>query len=433
MTSVKQDTAAGPRRPITRAQAAWLDAESASWVEAGDLAPEQRARILDSYATESGEHRSMMALMLLGTLMFAIGILLLIGYNWSGLHANVKVAILLASVAAAYGGSALASARGRSTIAEVAAFAGVLLFGNAIFLISQVLHTQGDLPDAFMWWAIGALATTILVHSRSVGIAAAALVLVWAIAALVDVNRPLVTFAFVWLATVWCAYRIGSPTMVRVSAAAAAFWVVAVTHRQEAVAVGATALTACALFAVGSWHPAPGKMSRAWQNTSLAILLVTFVPLLIPDFHDDVQGWSATVPGVVAGIVLVAAALSPLARIRSTADVVVGLTAMIVIGWFGCVAAGLVGGPTTARLGTILFSVLSLVLAVGLIRAALRLDSTASLILGVGFALAFLIVRWVSLIDSMLWSGLMLLMASAGFFVVARLWRGRRQLQPSAL
>ena len=38
MTSVKQDTAAGPRRPITRAQAAWLDAESASWVEAGDLA-----------------------------------------------------------------------------------------------------------------------------------------------------------------------------------------------------------------------------------------------------------------------------------------------------------------------------------------------------------------------------------------------------------
>ena len=142
--------------------------------------------------------------------------------------------------------------------------------------------------------------------------------------------------------------------------------------------------------------------------------------------------WSATVPGVVAGIVLVAAALSPLARIRSTADVVVGLTAMIVIGWFGCVAAGLVGGPTTARLGTILFSVLSLVLAVGLIRAALRLDSTASLILGVGFALAFLIVRWVSLIDSMLWSGLMLLMASAGFFVVARLWRGRRQLQPSA-
>jgi hypothetical protein len=290
---------------------------------------------------------------------------------------------------------------------------------------------QGDLPDAFMWWAIGALTTTLLVGWRSVGIAAAALVLAWAIAALIDVSRPLAAFAFVWLAAVWCAYRIGSPTMGRVSAAAAAFWVVAVTHRHEAVVVGATALMACALFAVGSWHPVPGKMSRAWQNSSLAILLVTFVPLLIPDFHDDVPQWSATLPDVAAGVVLAVAALSPFARIRSTADVVVGLAAMVVIGWFGGIAAGLIGGPTTARLGTILFSILSLVVAVGLIRAALRLDSTASLILGVGFALAFLIIRWVSLIDSMLWSGAMLLLASAGFFIVARLWRGRRQLVPS--
>jgi hypothetical protein len=49
------------------------------------------------------------------------------------------------------------------------------------------------------------------------------------------------------------------------------------------------------------------------------------------------------------------------------------------------------------------------------------------------FALAFLLVRWASLVDSMLWSGVMLLVASAGFFGIARLWGGRNRRHPPAL
>jgi uncharacterized membrane protein len=359
-------------------------------------------------------------------------VLLLVGYNWSGLHANVKVAILLASVAVAYAASAFAAARQHPTVADVAALAAVLLFGNAIFLIGQVLHMHGDLPDAFMWWTIGALVTAVLVHSRTVGIAAASLVLAWTFAAIVDVQRPLLTFAIVWGATVWFAYRIGSPTMVRLSAIAAAFWIVALSHPQQEFAVALTALAASALYAVGVWHRGGSKLSRAWQHTGLAILLVTFVPLLIPEFHDDARRWSATWPGLAGLSVLALAGVSPLARMRSAADAAVGAAAVVLIAWMALAGLGAGGGTLAPRVGTIAFSVLSLVLAVGLIRAALQTDSTASLVLGVGFALVFLIVRWVSLIDSMLWSGLMLLAASAGFFVVARLWRGRRHSQPVA-
>jgi hypothetical protein len=58
--------------------------------------------------------------------------------------------------------------------------------------------------------------------------------------------------------------------------------------------------------------------------------------------------------------------------------------------------------------------------------------------MGVLFAVVFLLVRWLSLIDSMLWSGSMLLLASAGFFAIAKLWSGRarrtpRRLEPAAL
>ena len=48
---------------------------------------------------------------------------------------------------------------------------------------------------------------------------------------------------------------------------------------------------------------------------------------------------------------------------------------------------------------------------------------------GVLFGLGFLIVRWISLIDNLLWSGLILIAASAGLFAVARAWRHSR---PSA-
>ena len=187
-----RSTAAAPSTALSPRQARWLDAESARWVADGHLDAGQRARILALYRTTSSEQRSMLALMLLGTLMFSIGVLLLVGYNWSGLHANVKVAILLASVAAAYAGSAFASARRHPTVAEIAALAAVLLFGNALFLIAQVLHMTGDLPDAFMWWTIAALVTAVLVRSRTVGIAAASLVLAWTFAAIVDVQRRLV-------------------------------------------------------------------------------------------------------------------------------------------------------------------------------------------------------------------------------------------------
>jgi hypothetical protein len=93
--------------------------------------------------------------------------------------------------------------------------------------------------------------------------------------------------------------------------------------------------------------------------------------------------------------------------------------------WLELTISGYVGQPHWHRLSVIAFSVLALALSVSLIRKALMDNTGMHLTFGVLFGLAFLLVRWASLIDSMLWSGLMLLGASAGFFAVARLWRDR--------
>jgi hypothetical protein len=111
------------------------------------------------------------------------------------------------------------------------------------------------------------------------------------------------------------------------------------------------------------------------------------------------------------------------------ADTAIVLTAAVISIWLCLLALGVSAQSAWAYGATFGFSLLALGLSVAFIRKALGSDSGLDLTFGVLFALAFLIVRWVSLIDSMLWSGVMLLIASAGFFAVARLWQ-RRERRP---
>ena len=92
-----------PSRKLSRRTFNWLETESRLWVETGTLDEAARARILSRYDTESLPHRGTMALTLIAVLMCAIGVLLVIGYNWDRISATVKVVMIMASVAAAFG------------------------------------------------------------------------------------------------------------------------------------------------------------------------------------------------------------------------------------------------------------------------------------------------------------------------------------------
>jgi hypothetical protein len=205
------------------------------------------------------------------------------------------------------------------------------------------------------------------------------------------------------------------------------------------VIVGLAALAACAFAAVGTWHAPSSRMALAWRSSGLAILLVAFVALLSTEIHRQgmYEGRSLSIERHAMPLaLLLLVAVSPLLRWigllkreqaspPDAAAVMAVVTAIAVAVWLALIAAGYSGSDTWKLGATTAFSLLSLGLAVSLIRTALDTDRSSTLAFGVGFALAFLIVRWASLIDSMLWSGLMLLAASGGFFVIARLWRNR--------
>lgn len=415
---------------IPRSRLAWLEKESARWRDAGLIEADVRNRILEGYDAVSGERQGLLALIVLAVLMCGIGLLLVIGYNWDRIPPAVKIGLIMTAVAAAFAGAAYAYAKGRAVAGETLAFAGTLLYGNAIWLIAQVLHIQGHFPDAFLWFGIGALACAFLVGSRWIGIEAVILFAAWILFEAGFAARPIVLFVPLWALCVYLAHRLASPAMLALASLSAGGWVAIATGSAPGGFVAAAAMLAgCALFAAGRVAGEQETMRRAWQASGLLVVLVALVPMMVTDAYkyvlfDSTEATRAAL--VVAAVTGVVALGGVFWRPTTAADAGVAAVAVSAAAWALAMQSGALGDSHTTRVvGTALFSILALVVSVTLIRRALHSDVTLDLVLGVLFALAFLIVRWVSVIENLLWSGGLLLVAGAGLLLIARLWKTR--------
>ena len=411
---------------IARATLDWLEHESARWRDEGVVDEVARGRILGGYAAAPAHNRGMIALVLFAVTLCATGLLLLIGYNWDRIPVTVKVALLVGAVALAFIASAVAYARDRSGVGETLAFAGTLLFGNAIWLVAQVLHISGHFPDAFLWLSIGCLACAWLLQSRLMGIEAALAAAARIGAEAPFGDHPVVPFALLSAAGIWVAYRIGSAWMIRILALAAAVWVFLSTidSSPTAMALGAFTLAGCAIYNAGRWRAGDAALGRAWKESGLLVLLVAMVPLMISFTHRQVppHGTSGAAEAIVVGVAI-AAALAAVRRRPAPADLGVTLATVVTLAW--TFTAGDSPSAAFVRLAVLAFSVVTLVLAVTHIRTAFHAGATSDLVFGLLFGLAFLIVRWTSVLENLLWSGLLMLVAGGGLLLVARMWRHR--------
>ena len=415
---------------ISRGRLAWIEEQSAAWRDTGLIDEATRTRILDRYTVESNERRSMIALVLVAVLMCGIGLLLLIGYNWARIPAAAKVTSACLLVAATFVISALAYARGRATIGEILAFAGTFVFGNAIWLIAGVLHIEGHYPDGFWWFGVGALSTALLLGSIYVGFGAALLFGFWIIVEGASSSQAAFSFLPVWTLLVVHAYRMQSPALLRIVAFLAPLWVFAMNWDESAVWFGATVLTAGAVYFAGGLIRSSEQIRGAWQSSGLTALLVALIPLMVSDVHEDLGAVRPIALTVATAAIAGAITLwGTLTRLRDVKDVAVGCVLAATAVWTIVVGGDLIDGTAAATIlsATILFSAATLGLAVSLIRGALRSSSTQELVFGVVFALAFLIVRWVSVLENLLWSGALLVATGAALLWIARLWRTRER------
>jgi hypothetical protein len=223
--------------------------------------------------------------------------------------------------------------------------------------------------------------------------------------------------------------------MLYATALAGALWVTTATAgaAHDVVLPAAVVLTGCALFAAGRWPRGEEPMRMAWRVAGLIVLLVAFVPLMVTAAHRSIHDGAGATASLVVAIVLALVAIAAVAvRPTTAADAGVAAVAAVTTIWAAAVWSGLLpAGSIATRVGTVAFSALAVAMGLTLIRTALGSHRMVDLAFGVLFALAFLIVRWVSVIENMLWSGAFLLVTGGGLLLVARLWRSRRYSDPA--
>ncbi len=91
-------------------------------------------------------------LLLLGTVLLAVGVVFFVAANWGALHAFVRMGLVAAAMVAATGAAAVL---GLSTLSgRAAALLGGLLFGPLLALYGQTYQTGADSYGLFATWAL---------------------------------------------------------------------------------------------------------------------------------------------------------------------------------------------------------------------------------------------------------------------------------------
>lgn len=413
------------RLPISPRRLRWLSAQKDLWVREGLISTADAERLLGAYDTDSsGARRSRLLFITLcglALLMFSVGVLLLIGYNWNAIPREAKVGIIFSAVIAAFAGSAVAYARAKPIGGELLAFVGTLFYGNAIWLLAQVFHIQSHWPDGLMWWAFGALVAAHALSSKMIGHEAVILMAIWTSSEIGWFTRPHYAFLPALAAAIWLALRLSSASLAATSLLSGVLWLTVVTSRAwnaDPLVASMLTLAGCAMFASGEAGIARWP-ARAAQFCGLAVLLSGLLTGTFTSTHQTWRPWTVSahvLPVIIATVLLFVFVITVLVRRRrgpvwETLPILAAAIVAIVPMTRGSMWH--FEQPEDALVLAVLFSAVSLAVGIWLILRGVRHDQGWAFFGGVCYVLLFVLVRWVNLIGDML--------SSAGIFFVSAL------------
>ncbi len=159
----------------------WLLGEIELWRNEGIVSVEQAQLLRDRYAQPPAGSWGKVIFSALGAIIFGLGIVLLLAYNWEGMHRLTKLAFILGAVVLAHGLGIWLRTPGSAhpKIGESLHLLGTMLFGAGIWLIAQIYHIDEHYPNAFLVWSLGALLLGWVIPSMAHTLLAMALLAVW--------------------------------------------------------------------------------------------------------------------------------------------------------------------------------------------------------------------------------------------------------------
>jgi uncharacterized membrane protein len=148
----------GPRNTI-------LSKAVEDWQQRGLIDGDTVTALKSDIATKSNERSLGSIVILLAFICFGFAAITFVASNWEYMGRLQKVALIFATIWAAWGGAAVANAKNHNWIAQTLVLLACSLFGAGIMLISQIYHIQGAPEDATWMWAVGALVGAALTRS----------------------------------------------------------------------------------------------------------------------------------------------------------------------------------------------------------------------------------------------------------------------------
>jgi hypothetical protein len=168
----------------------WLHQEIPDWLAQGLIQPAQAEALRTRYPLDARTGWGRLIFTGFGAVIFGLGVILLLAYNWEQLDRFTKLALVFGALASAHTGGMLRSRDGRPGVSAEGLHAlGSMLFGAAIWLVAQIYHIEEHYPNAFLAWGLGTLVLAWALGSAIQGLMAVALVLTWQATELFDFSH----------------------------------------------------------------------------------------------------------------------------------------------------------------------------------------------------------------------------------------------------
>ncbi len=159
----------------------WLHQQLDSWLGDNLINPQQADSLRRRYPLGKERNWGSMVIPTVGSIVFALGIILFFAYNWAGMPKFIKLALILASVGASHGAAIWLCKDNKSNAYSESLHAlGTMLFGAAIILIAQIYHIDDYYPNAIILLAIAAMLLAWVRTSIIQALMATILVAIWA-------------------------------------------------------------------------------------------------------------------------------------------------------------------------------------------------------------------------------------------------------------
>lgn len=153
-----------------------LREEVEAWERDGTITAEQARAVLARYPDYPAGHEAsrrrqglVTGLSILGGILIGLGVITFFAANWDEISHGVKLASLIAGMLLSYGaGYAIWQKSGPTAYAVAFVLLGCIIYGAGVHLIGQIYHVSVDHPNLTLFWFLGVVPVAYVTRSRSV-------------------------------------------------------------------------------------------------------------------------------------------------------------------------------------------------------------------------------------------------------------------------